>query len=246
LDFAVIRQFIFQFITIFSVGILGGIFGSQILWPLLVERPLFYKYRLEQAPTYVTEKNEIVVQENVALTQAIDKVRKTLVGIRAVTPAGKVILGSGLILTSDGFVVTLNDLLPGGADVSFVIDGEKVPYEILKRDTQNNLALVKLQKSGLSTLGFADLQTIKLGQRVFFAAIVANRGKEFSWALLTNEGVVRTISEEAIETNIFEDSLVRGSPLFTIDGQIIGLNILDREGRVVVIPNTLIRQFAGF
>lgn len=241
------KNAIVRVVFIFILGLMGGIFGSQILWPLLVERPLFYRYRLEQAPTYTTQRNEIVVQENVALVQALDQAKKKIVGIRAVTGTGRVILGSGLILTSDGFVVTLNDLVPQGAAVSFMLDGQEVSYEILKRDIKNNLALIKLQKAGLSTAGFADGESLKLGQRVFFAALaVGGKGEEFSETLLANEGVIRTITEDAIETNIFEDSLVRGSPLFTIDGHIVGLTTLDRTGRVVAVPSTVIRQFTGF
>ena len=69
-------------LVIFFFGIAGGIFGSQIVWPLFVERPLFYQYRLNQAPTYINETKEIVVQENTALTEAIEKVKKAVVGIQ--------------------------------------------------------------------------------------------------------------------------------------------------------------------
>lgn len=236
-----------RILSVFGIGVAGGIFGSQILWPLLAERPLFYQYRLEQAPTYVTERQEIVVQENTALGDALERVRKAVVGVRAVTGAGRVTMGSGLILTSDGFMVTLHELVPRGAAVSFFVDGEETPYEILKRDAERNLVLVKLQKSGLSSFGFASREEVKLGLRVFLAAVVVGeKGSGFRPLVLANEGVVRSIRDDALETTMVEESLVRGSPLFTIDGKVAGLNTVDKSGRVIAIPSTVIRQFTGF
>ena len=108
------RHFITQILGIFLIGLIGGIFGSQVVWPLLVERPLFYKYNLPQTPTYVTETKEITVQENIALQDAVEKVRKTAVAVRSRDLAGNVRQGSGFVLTSDGLILTLNELLPQG------------------------------------------------------------------------------------------------------------------------------------
>lgn len=242
------RSSILRSLLIFVLGIAGGIFGSQILWPLLVERPLFYQYNLEQIPMYINERKEIVVQENTALVQGIAQGKKNIIGIRTITSEGKIFWGSGLVLTSDGFIVTLNELLPKGAEISFVFDGEKLPYEVLKRDPESNLALVLLKKSGLSAAGFVNLSDeLKLGQRVFFVAYVERKDeKGFSSDFAASEGIVRRVGEKFIETDIFEENFVRGSPLFTVDGKVIGLNTVDRTGRVIAIPNTIIRQFTGF
>ena len=67
---------IFKIIAIFILGTVGGIFADQILWPYFVERPLFYQYKLEKSPVYVTERKEVFIQENTALEEAIEKVGK--------------------------------------------------------------------------------------------------------------------------------------------------------------------------
>jgi hypothetical protein len=85
----------FKILAIFILGIFGGIFGSEILWPYFVERPLFLEYRLEPRPVYLTQKKEIRIQENVALQGAIEKVEKSVVGIETKTKKGKVLEGSG-------------------------------------------------------------------------------------------------------------------------------------------------------
>jgi serine protease Do len=237
---------ILKIIAIFIIGMVGGIFADQIFWPYFVERPLFYQYRLEKAPIYVTERKEVTVTENVALQNAIEKVKKVVVGVKTETKTKKILEGSGLILTSDGLVVTLADLVPYGSEFSFFVDG--TPHQligggqVLKRDLKENLALIKIEKTNLPTAGFANLEKLKLGERVFLvgAAQTPNGG----WVV--NEGIVKGFDENTIETNIFESINLAGSPLFDIEGNVLGLNTIDKEGRVVSLPVSKIKSFAGF
>jgi len=235
---------IFKILVIFIVGMIGGIFADQIFWPYFVERPLFYQYRLEQSPIYVTEQKEITVQENIALRNTIQRVEKAVVGVRTKTKTGKILEGSGLIVSSDGLVVTLADLVPSGSDINFFWEGKSVSFQILKRDLDENLALIKIEETNLATTGFADLEKIKLGERVFLLGIIFE--KEGTPEKVVNEGIVKTFDSNLIQTNIIEDSPLSGSPLFNIEGNALGLNIIDREGKVTAIPISKIRQFAGF
>jgi S1-C subfamily serine protease len=233
---------ILKIIAIFILGMVGGIFADQILWPYFVERPLFFQYRLEQRPVYVTERKEITIQENVALENAIEKVEKTVIGVRTKTKAGKILEGSGLILTADGLVVTLTDLVPQGSTFSFFVDNEKVNFQILKRDLKENLALVKVEKSNLPTVSFADLEKMKLGERVFLVGTVFEEEKP---SKIVNEGIVKSFDKDFIKTNIFEKNILKGSPLFDIEGNVLGLNTIDKEGKVIAIPISKIKTFAG-
>lgn len=232
-------------LVIFILGIAGGVFGSQILWPLIIERPLFYQYRLNQAPTVINETKEVTIQENVALTDAIEKVRKAVVGIQSVSPAGKVTLGSGVVLTSDGRAVTLSDLVPAGARLKIIVMGKEVQYQVLKRDTQLNLALIKIEGNGFSTVGFAD--GLRTGERVFLAANMISFAADGQLLeeLIANEGIVRVFNTDEVQTNILEKKEIRGSSLFDIQGNLVGINDVDSTGRVVAIPVQKIREFAG-
>jgi S1-C subfamily serine protease len=234
---------IFKIVIFFILGIVGGIFADQILWPYFVERPLFYKYRLEQSPIYVTERKEIVVQENTALISAIEKVEKAVVGIETKTPSQKTLEGSGLILTSDGLIITLSSLMPQGTITDLYIENEKTSFKVLKKDTKSNLVLIKAEKNNLLTVSFADLGKLKLGERVF---LLGTEFKKESIGKIVNEGIVKNFDEESIETNISEKNTSAGSPLFDIEGNVLGLNTIDTSGKVISIPITKIKQFAGF
>ena len=234
---------VFRIIGIFILGMGGGIFADQILWPHLIERPLFYKYRLAELPCEVTEVKKVVVSENTALQEAVEKVKNVLVGVRTKTKKGKVLEGSGMIVTSDGLIVTLADLIPQGSKFSFYVEGKWVPFQILKRDLKNNLALIKVEKTGLSTVGFADLSELKIGQRVFLLGI--HFEKERKPKKIVNEGIIKYFDSNGIYTNIFERSILRGSPLFDIKGNVVGLSLIEAEGEVRAIPISKIKTFIG-
>lgn len=233
---------VFKIICIFILGIVGGIFADQILWPYFVERPLFYQYRLEKAPVYVTERKEITIQENVAIINAIEKVEKVVIGVKTETKMGKILEGSGLIVTSDGLIVTLAEIVPQGSTFSFLVDGKRAHFQILKRDLKENLALVKLEEENLPTCGFANLEKIKLGERVFLVGTIFEKEKPQK---VVNEGIVASFNEDFIKTNIFEKYTLAGSSLFNIEGEVLGINMIDKEGKVITIPISKIKEFTG-
>ncbi len=243
----------FQIILIFIIGTVGGIFADQILWPYFIERPLFLEYRLDQPPVYINEIREIIIQENTALEIAIEKVEKTAISIKTKKKSGKILYGSGLVVTSDGLAVTLAELVPLGSTFNFYIkegsDFKKVNGQVIKRDLKNNLGLIKIEKTDLDTTGFADLEKIKLGQRIFLIGTEFEAKQSASMLLpksFVNQGIISSFNQELIATNIFEKNNILGSPLFDIEGNALGLNTLDSENRIITIPITKIKTFLGF
>ncbi len=236
------KKFILYTLLAFVVGICGGIFADQILWPYFIERPLFEQYSLEQRPVYVTERNEVTIQENTALQDSVEKVDKAVAGI--VTQAdGKTIKGSGLVITADGLIVTLADLVPQGGKFSILVEGQPVSFTVLKRDLESNLALIKVEKNNLLTVGFANLDNLRKGQRVFLVGAFQT-GQAIETTV--NEGMVKYFDKDTIYTNIMETTTLAGSALFNIQGEFLGLNTVDYWGRVSALPIDKIRSFAGF
>jgi hypothetical protein len=218
---------------------MGGIFGSQIVWPYVIEKVTLKV----QQPVYVTQKTELTVQENTALTDAINRVSKSIVGVKTITVSGKTMEGSGLVLTSDGLIVTLAELVPQGAEFRFYVDGEAMPYQVLKRDISENLALIKLEAVNLTTVGFADYEKILLGQRVFLSGLIFS--EETSTQSVVNEGIITSFDDDSPNINIKESLDRQGSPLFDISGSLLGLCEVDEQGNISVIPVSKIKTFTG-
>ncbi len=229
---------IVKIVVIVLAAAVVGVFADQVLWPYFVSRPLFLEYSLDQNPVYVTEKTETTIQENAALKNAIEKVKNTVVSIQSTTAKGAVMHESGLILTSDGMIVALSDMMPAAATTVIEAGGEKPKFTIVKRDAALNLALVKLEKNNLTTTSFYPQDALKLGERIFLLGSVS--GKNF-----TNEGIVRRIGDGVIETNMVDLAEAKGSPVFDIEGNIVGLAQVAKDGRVSVIPVSQIKAFSG-
>lgn len=232
----------FKILIIFIFGAIGGIFADQVLWPYFVERPLFYQYGLEQGPVYITERKEIIIQENTALEDAVEKTEKSVIALRTTTEDKKILEGSGLIISSDGLFITLAELVPPDSAFSFFVDGKAVPFQILKRDLKENLALIKIEQINLSTVGFGDTNSIKLGERVFLVGTIFD-GKNVQKVI--DEGIIRTFNKDLIITNISEKDGLLGSSLFDIEGRFLGLNTVDENGKIITVPVSKIRQFTG-
>ena len=63
---------------------------------------------------------------------------------------------------------------------------------------------------------------------------------------MINQGIVKLFTKDYIRTNILEKTVLKGSPLFNISGELLGLNTIDSEGKVTAISITEIRDFIGF
>jgi S1-C subfamily serine protease len=230
------KKNIFKIIAVLILGAIGGMLFQAFILPYLINNSyfgnfLFIKNLKREAIVNPVEK--IVIEENTALEDAFEKVEKAVVGLND---------GSGLIITSDGLIVTLADLLPKTENYLF-LGGEKVEFEVSRKDLKQNLALIKINRNNLTVCGFADLAEIKIGQRVFLVGVIIEN--EIPKKII-NEGIIKIIDEGVIRTNIFEKSILKGSPLFNIKGETLGLNTIDSEGKVTTIPMTEIRKFAGF
>jgi len=233
---------ILKLIVVFIIGTIGGIFADQILWPYFIERPLFYEYRLEKNPIYVTEIKEITIQENEALKNAIEKIEKAIVGVKSETKKGTIYEGAGLIVTADGLVITLAQLVPSGAQVNLYLEGRKIDATVLKQD--KDFALLKIEENDLKTVGFFDFRDIRLGERVFFVGTIFDKNDIPQKTV--NEGIITSFDQDFVQTNIFEDQDIQGSSLFNIDGQLIGLSKIKKNGKVFAISIERIHSFLGF
>lgn len=215
---------ILKIVTVFVIGTVGGIFADQILWPYFVERPLFYKYDLEQRPIQITKQQKITIQENQALQDAIEEVKTSVVAVRSETG-----FGSGLVASSDGLVVTLNSVANGTSTV--VYQGQQLKAGLVK--TEGKFTVLRINKDNLPTPAFIDIEQARLGQRVF---LIGKLFKEKELVTVINHGIIKYFDKNGIHTNIFEIKTLGGSPLLDIKGDVLGLVTIDRQGKVTSIP----------
>lgn len=239
---------ILKILSIFILGVLGGIFANQFLMPYLIKVPFFsnfYNY-IEPAPIYINKTEKIIIQENIALRNAIEKVEKSVIGVKTTTKKGKSLEGSGLILTSDGLAITLAELAPKDGNTALYFEGKKLNYKIIKRDLEENLALIKIDGNNLPTAGFGNLDKLKLGERVFLVGAMFEGSGVEDIKKIANEGIIKYIENNSIQTNVFEKR-AQGSALFDIEGNFLGLNQTAQHvgEEITTIPVSKVKQFAN-
>lgn len=223
------KKKIFYFITILIVGFLGGVSADFFLPYLGIIN--------EDGTTIINITEEIIITENQALETAIDKISPTLVVVEVYKNKQLVNQGTGFIVTSDGLVVTAADLLPIGFDQILVIRPDwQTEAEVQKKETKNNLVLLKISKDNLPVVSLGSLDDLRLGQMIILIGIEKSAKNESLYQFI-NIGHIRSIKEETLAINLNEaSSLANGGPLVNIEGKVIGLNLVDSQGLVKAVP----------
>ncbi len=155
--------------------------------------------------------------------------------------------GSGIIISDDGYILTNNHIVATSSSESYyeVSDATKVTvtlfndeteYEakIIGKDEQTDLAVIKIEKTGLSKAEFADSDSIKVGE---FAMAVGNPlGMQSSITCGVVSAVNREVTDsdgktfKLIQTDAAINSGNSGGALVNSQGKVIGINTLKLSG----------------
>jgi serine protease Do len=145
-------------------------------------------------------------------------------------------LGSGVIVSTDGYIVTNNHVVDGAKIVTVTLsDGRDLPARVIGRDPQTDVALIKVDAKGLPAITFATSKNVEVGDRVL--AI----GNPFGIGETVTTGIVSATSrraglglayEDFIQTDAAINPGNSGGALVDVDGRLVGINtaILSHSG----------------
>ncbi len=137
-------------------------------------------------------------------------------------------LGSGFIIDASGLVVTNNHVIADADEINVILnDGSTLKADIIGRDTKTDLALLSVKPDKpLKAVKFGDSDKLRLGEWVI--AI----GNPFSLGGTVTAGIVsarnRDINSGPYDNYIQTDAAINrgnsGGPLFSLNGEVIGVN----------------------
>jgi putative serine protease PepD len=140
-------------------------------------------------------------------------------------------LGSGFVISEDGRILTNNHVVSGSNQVEVTLpDQTTYKAQILVRDPQNDLALIKINpKKKLTVLRLGNSDNLQVGQKVL--AI----GNPYGFELTLTTGVISSIGrniqadantelQSMIQTDASINSGNSGGPLLDSQGNVIGIN----------------------
>jgi serine protease Do len=163
-------------------------------------------------------------------------------------------MGSGFIISGDGYVVTNNHVVENARQVVVRLpDRQEFDAEVVGLDPRSDLAVLKIEGEGLPTLSLAEGRDVKVGQWVL--AIGSPFGLDFSVTAGIVSALGRSLPTETgdnyvpfIQTDVAINPGNSGGPLFNLQGEVIGVNsqIFTRSGGSIglsfAIPASVVRN----
>jgi len=144
-------------------------------------------------------------------------------------------LGSGFIISGDGYILTNAHVIDAAEEVTVrLTDKREFKAKVIGSDKRTDVALIKIDATGLPTVRFGDPARLKVGEWV--VAI----GSPFGFDNTVTAGIVsakgRSLPQENfvpfIQTDVAVNPGNSGGPLFNLRGEVVGINsqIYSRTG----------------
>ncbi len=194
------------------------------------------------------------------LTEVIAQARRSVVTITAdglstsgFSPFGQPTsgIGSGVILTADGYILTNRHVVEGSSSLSVELEtGEVLPATLVEVADDRDLALVKVDATGLTAARIGDSGSIQVGQTaIAIGSPLGTYTETVTKGIVSGLGRTVTVQDEAtgrpttLEGLIQTDAAINpgnsGGPLLDAGGAVIGINTAvasSAEGLGFAIP----------
>jgi Do/DeqQ family serine protease len=145
-------------------------------------------------------------------------------------------LGSGVIVSSAGFLLTNNHVIEGASDIDVQLpDGRIAPATIVGTDPESDVAVLKIELDRLPVIAFANTDSLQVGD------VVLAIGNPFGVGQTVTAGIVSALGRDRLGINTFEnfiqtDAAINpgnsGGALIDTQGNLLGINtaIYSRSG----------------
>ncbi|MCX6956741.1 MAG: DegQ family serine endoprotease [Verrucomicrobia bacterium] len=166
-------------------------------------------------------------------------------------------LGSGVIISADGYIATNNHVVDGADIVTVALtDGREFTAKVVGRDPQTDLAVVKIDAKDLPAITLADSSKTEVGDRVLAIGNPFGIGETVTSGIVSakgrNIGILAEVEgyEDFIQTDAAINPGNSGGALVDVSGRLVGINtaILSRTGGFqgvgLAVPANLVSQVA--
>lgn len=140
--------------------------------------------------------------------------------------------GSGVIVSADGYIVTNNHVIQGAEEITVVLNKDRREYKakIIGTDPSSDLALIKIEKSNLQAVVFANSDEVNVGEWVLAVGNPFNLNSTVTAGIVSAKGRNINIvkNQFPIESFIQTDAAINpgnsGGALVNLKGQLVGIN----------------------
>jgi serine protease Do len=163
-------------------------------------------------------------------------------------------LGSGVIISSNGYIVTNNHVVDGAKEVTVTLsNGRELRARVVGRDPQTDVAVVKVSATDLPAITFADSHKVEVGDRVLAIGNPFGIGETVTTGIVSATGRRAGLGlayEDFIQTDAAINPGNSGGALVDVEGRLVGINtaILSRSGGFqgvgLAVPSDLVDNVA--
>jgi serine protease Do len=162
-------------------------------------------------------------------------------------------LGSGVILTADGNIVTNNHVVDGADRVTVrLTDGREFQAKVVGTDPPTDLAVIHIDATDLPTLAIADSDRVRVGDVVLAVGNPLGIGQTVTMGIVSAKGRETDVDNSSYEDFIQTDAPINkgnsGGALVTTTGELVGINsqIMSPSGGSIgigfAIPSNMARN----
>lgn len=230
---------------VFLVGGLGGIYLDRFLLPYLsthypaLNRFAIFK-QVSERTIVIRETEEIKITQEDAAPRALEKTMSSSVSIEIPDSTGAMIkTGSGVILTSDGYILTSKRSLSSSepaavstpnapsAPLSFNVklqNGAFMPGSLVTEDSQHGVAIIKVDATDLATIPYADRSALKLGQTILVmdGGVLSDIIAQFVSGYIPSDSPAAS-PQERIRLSHKLDPAYSGAAVINLKGELVGV-----------------------
>lgn len=190
----------------------------------------FAKLAKSLKPTVVNIATEKVAQSSEVPSEFFDFFQVRPDSSRAPKSHGQ---GSGVIVSSDGYIITNNHVVSGASSVKVTLsDGRALDAAVIGTDQKTDLALLKVEASGLPVAEMGNSDQLEVGDWVMAIGNPFGLDATVTVGVLSGKG--RVIGAGPYDDFLQTDASINpgnsGGPLFNTQGQVVGIN-------TAIIPN---------
>lgn len=246
------------------VGVSGAITSSLIyvqykgdlgpgMYDVVIINPNGEEFSLKSGLRIQASGNSKVSSYDLSTSQITSKVKPSLVLIRTQESCG-----SGMIVRSDGVILTSDHVVSGNSYVNvYLSNGTFYSGQVWEESPSQDLALVKINSTGLQAVTFtsSDNSSLNLGSAVLALGYPLTCNEDQT--LVVEPGIVTarrnsTNFGELIQTSARVNPGASGGPLVNSDGNVVGINEaiitvlnidLNITGMAFAIPSATINSF---
>ncbi len=255
-----------------AFGLLGILVGAALVYGLFVfllapevtDPAVIEEEEVEAMPEEETVEPELQPAASPCIIDVIEEVMPAVVGVSRqilVSRFGEERLepaesGSGVIISSGGYIITNHHVIEGADNISVLLpDKGRYDAELVGQDTLTDLALLKIDETGLTAMILGDSDQLRVGETV---AAIGNPLGYFQQTVTAGiisavDRQVRFPGSDFAHSFVQTDALVNpgnsGGPLINIEGEIIGINtakisLMGVEGIGLSIPSNTVQRVA--